>query len=115
MANVILTDHATFEELGADPAAVANKGKLYAKDGAGITEAFYRNDAGAGAQDEIVWPIAGQIRCIPSLEEAIGLKSNETIGIKYDDDSKDPEPQMTGIEEIKADANGDLKKEKAIR
>lgn len=37
-------------------------------------------------QDDIVWPIAEQIRCVPALEEAIGLKDGETVGIAYDVD-----------------------------
>lgn len=41
---------------------------------------------GGGMQDDIVWPIAEQIRCVPALEEAVGLKSGETVGIAYDVD-----------------------------
>lgn len=41
------------------------------------------------AQEEIVWPVAEQLRLVPWLEKKVGITAGQTIEVEYADEKKD--------------------------
>jgi hypothetical protein len=59
-----------------------------------LTHPDSKNLLGPGVQEELVWPVAEQIRCVTALEKAIGLSENQTVKIEYDDEDAEPVAEM---------------------
>lgn len=41
----------------------------------------------AGLQDELVWPVAEELKCVSALESDCELKKKETVEVKWDDEA----------------------------